>query len=252
MRNCVCVWGRVHTLPRRLYAYNLSLPSNEGEGIIQRRHYNDVIRRNQVRWARASKRPDRTVQRHELHQTGNGMPIKRGDASSSNYTACNFSRDRWRSKIGRDGGRVTPEMTSYDSIGHRPPSLPLFFSFIFYSNESNKKQKGVGKPRIEGGIYGICIYVYIHIWWWFVCTVAVAAMIYFPVKRRIFVFPVVEMNVGQKWPRNKRPALNTHAYFIRMNYCGRLWLSSPPPSCAVTLTRNVNYHKIHVSDIIVC
>lgn len=53
-------------------------------------------------------------------------------------------------------------MTSYDSIGHRPPSLPLFFSFIFYSNESNKKQKGVGKPRIEGGIYGICIYVYTY------------------------------------------------------------------------------------------
>lgn len=161
MRNCVCVWGRVHTLPRRLYAYNLSLPSNEGEGIIQRRHYNDVIRRNQVRWARASKRPDRTVQRHELHQTGNGMPIKRGDASSSNYTACNFSRDRWRSKIGREGGRVKwLRMTR--SVIVLPPSLS--FSLLFFTPTKAIKNKRVLVNRESKVGYMVYVYMYIYIY----------------------------------------------------------------------------------------
>lgn len=122
---------------------------------------------------------------------------------------------------------------------------PLSISLSFKSNEKAIKNKRVlvnteneSKVRVLY-IVRVCMYVYIQ---WFVCTVA---MIYFPVKRRIFVFPAVEMNVGQKWPRNKRPALNTHAYFIRMNYCGGLCLSSLPLSSCC----NVNYHQIHVSDI---
>lgn len=118
-------------------------------------------------------------------------------------------------------------------------SLSLFYSDA--SNESNKKQKGVGEENESKYIVRmyVCIYIYI----WFVCTVAVAAMIYFPVKRRIFVFPAVEMNVGQKWPRNKRPALNTHAYFIRMNYCGRLCLPFLP-SLVTSTTNGYTYRAL--------
>lgn len=131
---------------------------------------------------------------------------------------------------------MTSEMTATRSVIVLL-SLSLFYSDA--SNESNKKQKGVGEENESK--YIVRMYVYIYIW--FVCTVAVAAMIYFPVKRRIFVFPAVEMNVGQKWPRNKRPALNTHAYFIRMNYCGRLCLPFLP-SLVTSTTNGYTYRAL--------
>lgn len=186
-----------------------------------------------IKYVGASKRPDRTVQRHELHQTGNGMPIKRGDASSTNYTPLVISLVRSLTVKGGGGGRGwRPKWLRMTAQLDRSSSStnPLSISISFKSNEKAIKNKRVlvnteNESKV-GVLYivRVCMYVYIR---WFVCTVA---MIYFPVKRRIFVFPAVEMNVGQKWPRNKRPALNTHAYFIRMNYCGGLCLPSLPPS----------------------
>lgn len=54
-------------------------------------------------------------------------------------------------------------MTPYDSIGHRPPSLPLFFSFIFYSNESNKNKRVLVNRESKVG-YMVYVYMYIYIY----------------------------------------------------------------------------------------
>lgn len=219
--------GCTHVITPRIYAYNLP-PSNR---IIQRRYYNDVIRRNQVlrRW------PD-GLEEGQIELSNDTNYIKRVTECLLNVAMHHpVITPLVISPVIVDGQRFASN--SYDdSIGHRPFSLPLFF----YSNESNKKQKGVGKPRTESTMG---MYVYMYVW---VCVYAQPRWFTFRWRGEYSFSPPWKWTPGKNGRVINVPRVK-HARLFHPDELLPGYASPPPPCygpCVVMSTTRYTYRTL--------